>query len=290
MFTRFWFRMEEADPAPGGGGAGGGILEAGAGTPPPADDTPPAFTAPEWLTGVEEEYANTEIMKSVNDLPTLVKNYVHAQKMVGADKVVLPSKHATPDEWRGFFEKAGLPKTAEEYSVKMPEGDNEESFSEFKAKAFELGLMPHQAEALYTAQHEKSVAAQKAEAEAYQETVNNTTAELKEEYGEAFPTKMKMAVSMIEEIATPEMKAYIEEAGLNSDGTFIRMMVTAAEKFGGEGSFDSHTNPIGTLSPSEAQKQIDAIMNNGEHPYYDSAHPNHASAVKEVEKLFSFTV
>ena len=53
----------------------------------------------DWRDSIPEEIRGHSSLEHINDIGALAKSYVHAQQMVGADKVALPGKSATADEW-----------------------------------------------------------------------------------------------------------------------------------------------------------------------------------------------
>ena len=133
-------------------------LGEGGGEAPPADDSgagdggePPAgdpdLVNEGWLTGVQNEFANDPIMANVKDVPTLVKNYVNAQRLVGKKGVMLPDENSGEDKWNEFYTQLGRPTDAAGYALKAPEGQ-EEAYQQFAEQAHKVGLLPRQAEAM----------------------------------------------------------------------------------------------------------------------------------------------
>ncbi len=111
------------DAIPDGGGAGGGAPTAtptapSPGTPPPA----PAAPQGDWRTSLPDDLKNEPSLKLINDVSGLAKSYVSAQKLVGADKIPVPSKHATEEDWKNVYHKLGLPQDVKDYDVKVKEG------------------------------------------------------------------------------------------------------------------------------------------------------------------------
>lgn len=115
------------------GGSGGGGE-----TPPPAapdnsaggGDTPPAFVAPEWAKGINvgEDILKAPMFSTIKSVDDVVKGFYHAQKMVGADKIVVPSKNASADEWKNYYVKAGLPEKFDDYKVELPKSFEDSNF------------------------------------------------------------------------------------------------------------------------------------------------------------------
>merc|ERR1712196_598310 len=81
---------------------------------------------------------------------SLAKSYIHAQKLVGADKIPVPNKHATEDDWNAVYSKLGRPETPDGYKFNLPEDQkvNEEGLKVFADHAHKLGLLPNQAEGM----------------------------------------------------------------------------------------------------------------------------------------------
>src|SRR5437762_12971995 len=82
-----------------GGGSGGGApieggtpasVPAGGGTTPHVVET---FTPPEWAKGlnVDQEILKSPAFKNFTSIDEVVKSHYNAQKLIGADKVVVPT-------------------------------------------------------------------------------------------------------------------------------------------------------------------------------------------------------
>ena len=137
---------------------------------PPADNTPPADTppadegwqAPEWMSGfeVDTEIAQDPSLKAIQDVPSLIKSYVHAQKKMGMDKTVLPNQNSTKEEWMQLYQKLGMPTDFNEYDLKAAEQNalKEEVLEQFKQTAFDNNIMPNQAQAMYDFLNNQAVA------------------------------------------------------------------------------------------------------------------------------------
>lgn len=70
-----------------------------------------------WYEKLDPDLKNNPSIQKFKDPASLAKSYVELQKMVGKDKVVLPTSKSTPAEWEAFYEKIGRPKDINEYSV-----------------------------------------------------------------------------------------------------------------------------------------------------------------------------
>ena len=61
--------------------------------------------------------------------------YISKDELVGLDKIAVPNKHATDEDWKEVYKKLGSPETADAYKYSLPEDhqvpeDTLKSFSE----------------------------------------------------------------------------------------------------------------------------------------------------------------
>ena len=54
---------------------------------------------------IPENFREEKSLNNFNNMEDFVKSYLHAQKLVGADKIPVPNKHATEEEWNEVFKK-----------------------------------------------------------------------------------------------------------------------------------------------------------------------------------------
>ena len=94
----------------------------------PAQQEQPAETSNDWRSSLPEDIREDPSLKPLQDINSLAKSYVHSQRMLGTDKVVVPGKYATPDEWRGFYHKVGLPEEVKDYEVTSSNTDVDQEF------------------------------------------------------------------------------------------------------------------------------------------------------------------
>lgn len=63
-----------------------------------------------WRDTLPDELKMDASLLKFNDIPSLAKSYVNAQRLIGADKIALPGEHATDDEWSEVYDRLGRPK------------------------------------------------------------------------------------------------------------------------------------------------------------------------------------
>ena len=64
---------------------------------------------------IPEEYKEEKALQNFTNMKDFVKSYVNAQRLVGANKVAIPNKMATEEDWEEVYKKLGRPDKPEGY-------------------------------------------------------------------------------------------------------------------------------------------------------------------------------
>ena len=59
-----------------------------------------------FISSLPEDLRTEPSLQNIQDVNQLAKGYVSAQRMVGADKMAIPTKNSTPDQIKAFEELA----------------------------------------------------------------------------------------------------------------------------------------------------------------------------------------
>ena len=250
----------------------------------PKTETPQATT--DWKASLSDEIRSDKSLENIKDVSGLAKSYIHAQKMVGADKIPVPNKYATEDDWNAVYEKLGRPKSADGYKFDLPQDKqvDEMSLKEFSNQAHKLGLLPNQAQGMvkfYNEMTSKSLQDADSKALAARE---NSTKELKQEWGQAFEQKVSNAANLAKSVGANELlnTNLADGTKLGDHPVMIKAFAQLADKMG-EDSLVQSSGPT-YLTPSQIDKQIGELTQTGS-AYWDKHHPNHQDAVNEVLAL-----
>ena len=250
----------------------------------PKTETPQ--TNVDWKASLSDEVRSDKSLENIKDIEGLAKSYVHAQKMVGADKIPVPNKYATEKDWDAVYEKLGRPKTSDGYKFDLPQDKqvDELSLKEFSTQAHKLGLLPGQAQGMvqfYNDMTAKSLQDADSKALTARET---STKELKQEWGQAFDQKVSQAATLAKSVgATELLNANLADGTkLGDHPVMIKAFAELANKMG-EDSIVQASGPT-YLTPSQIEKQIGELTQTGS-AYWDKNHPNHTVAVQEVLAL-----
>ena len=206
--------------------------------------------------------------------------------MVGSDKIPVPNKYATEKDWDAVYEKLGRPKSADGYKYDLPQDKqvDEASLKEFSNQAHKLGLLPTQANGVvkfYNEMTAKSIQDADSKALAARE---NSTKELKQEWGQAFDQKINQAATLAKSVGATELfdTNLADGTKLGDHPVMIKAFAELASKMG-EDSIVQASGPT-YLTPNQIEKQIGELTQTGS-AYLDKRHPNHQGAVQEVLAL-----
>ena len=248
--------------------------------------TPATPAIPEnWKDAIPQEFREEPSLKSIVDFNSLVKSFVHAQKMVGKDKVILPDKHATDQDWAAFFGKIGHPSRLEEYKIDIPKdaGLGDGFLTQLKEVGFKNNILPKQMnEIVKWYSNANKVAVDDLLSKENTRKVGEVE-KLKKEWGEAFTKKIKMADEALKLTGLDNVFSWLDEAGLKDDPMMIKIFSVLGEMLMKEDKIAGDEGSSST--PSDIQKSINEILGNKDHPVHSKQHPNHNAAVNELRTL-----
>jgi hypothetical protein len=272
----------------GGTSGAGGAGAAGVNDKSGAGDGQKIEIPSNWKDSLPEELKTLPFMGMVNDIPTLVKNYANAQKMVGADKVAIPGANASKEDWQGVFQKLGLPKTVEEYKVDVEKGKelDKEFMGSFAKLAHENGILPHQAKAMAEFLFNADKETRTKDEENYRLQTAGELKKLQGEWGEQYKENVAKAKAALREFADKDTQEAIRKSGLGNNTHLLKILAKmgdtlSEDKIKGEGGGGGFR-----LTPSQAQAELDTIHRDLKHPYYNASHSEHLVAKAKVRELY----
>ena len=143
---------------------------------------------------IPEGFKEEKSLDNFNNMEDFVKSYLHAQKLVGADKIPVPNKHSTDEDWHEVFKRLGAPETPEDYKYNLKDVElDQNQVQEFNKEAHKLGLLPRQAESLIKFYNEMNSNNAASQEEAAAEAQLQTETELKAEFGPQFNKRLDQA-------------------------------------------------------------------------------------------------
>ena len=161
----------------------------------------------DWKASLPEDIQNNSLIHNIDSVEGLAKTAIHAQSMVGAEKIAIPGNWANDDDWNGVYTKLGRPEESNGYDLKNPEGvDNVDKDVKgwYQELAHDAGLNNRQAQKIYDAYLAKSaeMAPENTELSEEQREIQKGETELtlKKEWGKAFDDKLDAAKSKTKEL------------------------------------------------------------------------------------------
>jgi len=246
----------------------------------------PETVITDWKANLSDEIRADKSLENIKDIEGLAKSYVHAQKLVGSDKIPVPNKFATEKDWDAVYEKLGRPADATGYKYDLPEDKNldAEALNNFSTQAHKLGLLPGQANGVVQFYNEAMSKVQQEQDNVAVAAREASTSELKKEWGQAYDQKVSQAANLAQSVGANEL--------LNAnmaDGTKLGdhpIMIKAFAQLAGKMGEDSITQSSGPTfqTPAQLEKDIGELTMPGS-AYWDKSHPNHKLAVEEVLAL-----
>ena len=250
----------------------------------PTETTVPAV---DFQSLIPAEYKEEKSLQNFNKMDDFVKSYLHSQKLVGLDKIPVPNKHATDEDWKEVYKRLGSPETADGYKYSLPEGHAvpEDTLKSFSEEAVKLGLLPNQADGImkyYNDIVNQGVNDQTIKSE---EARKISEQDLRKEFGSAYENKITGAKNL----ATATLGADFLNTTMLSDGSklgdnvhVVKAFAQLSEKLSEDDIVKGDTPSY--LSTNEINKQIASLQQPGS-AYWDKKHPGHTLAVEEVSAL-----
>ena len=251
----------------------------------PVEKTPEQIQT-DWKAGLSDDLRADKSLENIKDISSLAKSYIHAQRLVGADKIPVPNKFATEKDWDAVYEKLGRPKTADEYKYNLSEDQkvDTEALKNFSSQAHKLGLLPTQAQGVVSYYNEM-IGKQLADAESVSTSQREKAmTELKTEWGQAYDQKLQKANTVVSSVFPKGIMSMNLEDGtkFGDHPEVIKAFAALGEKMG-EDDIIKSDGPV-YMTPKEIEKQIGELQQPGS-AYWDKNHPNHDTAVQEVQTL-----
>jgi hypothetical protein len=238
--------------------------------------------AANWRDALPENLRGEKCLENIKHFGALAQSYIHGQRAIGANKIAVPGKDATPEEQAAFFEALGRPKQAEDYKFEVPEALKDavdhDGVTAFRKFAYEHGLSQEAFSALVQYDLDRATKAGQADTARLNAEYDATETALKEEYGDKVPDFVAQAKRARDTFGLGEVLA---KHGLQNNLAVLK----ALHKIGGSLSESKLHGEDKNSIVSDPAARIAEITGNLDDPYYKADHPLHAQRVQEMEGL-----
>ena len=252
----------------------------------PTTETQPV--AKTWKEAISEEFRNDPNIEKFTEIDALAKSYINATQMIGKDKVAVPNKNSTEDQWNEVYDKLGRPESADKYSLNaksevVPIDEN--AIKQFAENAHQLGLNNKQAQGILEF-YKNNMEGMAQQAKVDTETAQaQSEQQLRQEWGREFESNVKKAGALAKANMNPEILDMKLKDGMRlGDHPEI---IKGFAKIAGMMSEDKivSTESENVSSNTDVETEISDIMNNKDGPYWNKSHPDHDKMVQQVYTL-----
>ena len=254
----------------------------------------------DWKASLPEDIRDNQLIHNANSIESLAKTAIHAQSMIGADKLAIPGKWANDDDWNNVYTKLGKPEDAQGYKLEVKEGTQVDKDMEswYRGLAHKAGLNDRQANTIFQEYMAKEAELKAANAPPSPEDVEIIKGEaeiaLKKEWGKAFDTRMNEAKGVLSEFAPKDFDQLLTKDGvpLGNDPVFIKTLANIGNyinsKLGEDKMVGNKQQP--QYTPADAEKEIATLRGDPRDggPYWDKKHPDHIRTVQQVQELMEY--
>lgn len=243
----------------------------------------------DFLNLIPEDLREHPSLSPIKDVENLARSYVNAQRLIGADKIPMPV-NPTEEDLDRIYNKLGRPESPEQYGISA-DGNviTEERATEYADIAHKLRLTPEQANGVLeyyrsAVQHDLD-----AVGELNAKAIEETTAALQAEWGNNFDAKIESAQKVVDQFGAGNIMEMQLADGtkLGNHPEVIKTFAKIAEfrqNVTSEDTVSESTSALG-MSVQQASNEIQAIMGDRSHAYWDRRNPNHHQAVERMQQL-----
>jgi hypothetical protein len=250
--------------------------------------TPTAQPTPSWKDSISEEYRKDPNIEKFTEADALAKSYINAVKMIGQDKIVIPTKNSTQETWDEAYTKLGRPESADKYALDVKSDVvpfDDTAIKSFAEQSHKLGLNNKQAQGIlefYKNNMEGSAQQAKIDTETAQSQAEQ---ELRQEWGRDFEGKVKQAGALAKANINPEILDMTLSNGirLGDHPEIIKGFAKIAGMMSEDKIVATESENVNTIADIESE--ISAITNDTNGPYWNKQHPDHDKMVQQVYTL-----
>ena len=250
-------------------------------------DTPAPQTS-SWKDSISEEFRKDPSIEKFTEIDALAKSYINATKMIGQDKIVIPTKNSGQEAWDEAYAKLGRPESADKYNFDVKSeivNMDENAIKSFAEQSHKLGLNNKQAAGIldfYKNNMEGSAQQAKIDTETAQSQAEQ---ELRQEWGRDFEGKVKQAGALAKANINPEILDMTLSNGirLGDHPEIIKGFAKIADMMSEDKIVATESENVNTVADIETE--ISTITNDTDGPYWNKQHPDHDKIVQQVYTL-----
>ncbi len=250
-----------------------------------------------WKTNLTPDFANSPTMQKFADnkdgLNAAIKSHLSLEQMLGKDKVVIPKDEKDTEGWANLAKAMGVPDKAEGYGLadpEFPEGMKGVTIdkNKFAEIAHAHKLTPGQTKGLYGAYQEMIKSAYTKAVTDKQAEMQGTINRLRSDWGDAYDTNVELGQMVINKFASDKETQDFVTAAILSHPNGVKFMAKIGNQFA-ENKIGEFGYKKFSLTPDQAQAEIDTIVRDKAHPYNNDKLPQgeRQRAIDYVNNLYA---
>jgi hypothetical protein len=160
---------------------------------------------------------------------------------------------------------------------------NEEFQKSFAQTAHESGMTKAQAQKAWNMLQQQTFEHQKNVLDTYNAELGERHTALKQEWGAEYDRNIESAKKLMN-LAGDEWKEYLQRTGLGREPEFIKVSAKIG-KLLSEDNITPTKESKGTLTPADANRQIEKIWSEKNEIMMDQMHPERPALLKKIQEL-----
>jgi len=241
-----------------------------------------------WKEAISQEYRSNPNIEKFTELDALAKSYINAVSMIGTDKIPLPGKSATDEQWNEVYNKLGRPESADKYKLEFKTDVapvDENVIKGFAQNAHKLGLNNKQAQGIlefYKSTLEGSAKEMSVNMETAQADATNA---LRSEWGRAYDDNLRKAADVAQTYLEPELldTQLRDGSRLGDNPKIIKAFANIANLLSEDKIIGAEAD--NALQGRDIEKEIDELTTDKQGAYWNKNHPSHNKVVNQVLSL-----
>lgn len=257
-----------------------------------------------WKDDLPEEIKTSGVLDDIKTIDQMATMVVNGRKLQ-SNQVSIPSEDASAEKRDEFLkdlqqkipdlvyvgegadmskihDRMGRPADATGYTLGEIPDPLKDNFANLSAKAHELGMSDKQMKGItdtivtsFNANMDIAAAAQDDAAKLFAK-----------EFGDGAGVKKEAAANFAKSLGFDEgLIGAIKSGAIGVDNMKAFDKIMEGFESPGPRIGDEHGTEFTHLTPAQAELQIDQLLNNKEHPYWDSSSPAHDAAVQKMVEL-----
>ena len=236
---------------------------------------------------ISEVYRNDPNIEKFTEADALAKSYINAVKMIGQDKIAIPTNNSTQEAWDEAYNKLGRPESATKYDLKLNSEIvtmDENQIQSFAEQSHKLGLNNKQAQGIlefYKNNMENSAQQSKIDIE-----TSHAQAEqhLRQEWGRDYDAKVKQAAAVAKANMPGVLDLVLQDGTrLGDNSEIIKGFSKIASMFAEDKMVTTESENVDSVKNIE--QEISQMMNDKAHPYHIKGHPEHDKSIQQMLTL-----